>query len=61
MELLYTSTQVAALLGLDPSSVRKRADKLGIASKMGRDRIFTEDDVRKLRQAPKPGRPRGNS
>lgn len=47
---LYTVNQVAALLGKAAVTVRKTARDHGIGSKVGRDRLFTESDIERLRK-----------
>jgi hypothetical protein len=57
---LYTSKEVADQLGVSHPLVRKIACRDNIGTKIGRDRLFTEADVERIRNRPlgKPGRPR---
>ncbi len=47
---LHTTQEVAIRLGLNPSRIRQLAPVLGIGRKVGRDWIFTDDEVELLRQ-----------
>ena len=47
---LRTSMEVAGLLGIHRTTVFKRARALGIGWRLGRDLLFTEGDVAKLRR-----------
>ena len=60
MERTYTVYQAAALLGKAPVTVRQAARDHGIGQKPGRDHIFTEADIERLRAVIRPhrGRPR---
>ena len=58
--MMYTADQAAEALGLKPRRVRQIAVDLGI-EKVGRDWVFTEAHLRKMRQrntqlGPKPQR-----
>jgi hypothetical protein len=55
---LSTSKHAADLLGISPERVRALARDLGIGQRIGRDWVFTEEDVERLRQRPigTPGR-----
>lgn len=44
----HTTAQVAARLGLHAGHVRKMAAKFGIGTRIGRDWLFTDADVRRL-------------
>lgn len=53
---LYTTNDVATRLGVHPGHVRKMAVSLGVGQRIGRDWLFTADDVRRLEQRnTKPG------
>lgn len=45
---MLTSNEVAQRLGVNPSRVRQLAAELGIGTKIGRDWMFTDDDVTTL-------------
>jgi hypothetical protein len=47
--VLYTTDQASEELGIRPRRVRQIAEELGIA-KVGRDWVFTDTDLRKMRQ-----------
>ena len=59
---LYTTQQAADTLGLTTGRVRQLARALGIGRKVGRDHLFTEQDIERLQQRKTtPGRvPREN-
>lgn len=42
---IYTGPQVAERLGVNPSRVRQLAAEFGVGTKIGRDWMFTDDDV----------------
>lgn len=46
---LLTSTQVAAELGVNDSRIRQLARQKQIGQKLGRDWVFTPEEVEKLR------------
>ena len=46
---LLTSTQVAAELGVNDSRIRQLARQKQIGQKLGRDWVFTVEEVEKLR------------
>lgn len=57
---IYTASEAAIKLGVAYSTITLHARKLGIARR-GRDYLFTEADIKALRQslaASVPGRPR---
>jgi len=53
---LFTVSQVAKLLGIDGSRVRRLAEGRGIGRKLGMQWVFTENDIEDLRE-----RPQGNA
>ena len=59
---LYNKDQAAELLGIAPNSMREYARKYAVGQKVGRDWVFTDEDIEKLRQRPgrgwMKGRPR---
>ncbi len=57
---LMNSGEVASKLDLDDSQVRRLAAALGVGFKVGRNWLFTTEDVKALRQRPGRGRPKGN-
>jgi len=54
-----SSAEAATKLGLDDSQVRRLAVSLGVGFKVGRNWLFTTEDLKALRQRPGMGRPRG--
>ena len=54
-----SSEEAATKLGLDESQVRRLAVSLGVGFKVGRNWLFTVEDVKVLRGRPGMGRPRG--
>lgn len=57
-EPIYTTAQVAALLGVSDSRVRQIALTLGVGRKLSpRVRVFTAAEVERLRGRAGPGRP----
>lgn len=56
---VYTTKQVANKLGLKPRRLRAIATNRNIGRKIGRDLLFREEEIEKLRPR-KTGRPRGN-
>lgn len=55
--MLYTADEVAEKLGLTGRTVRNRAAKNKIGQKFGRDWMFTQSDIKKLKETPASGRP----
>lgn len=53
----WTTTDVAAELGIDESRVRRMAADRGLGYKLGRDWRFSDDDINAMRERA-PGRPR---
>jgi hypothetical protein len=50
MTALYSTTDTATRLGIDPSRVRRLAEKYGIGTKVGaRAWVFTDADIERLR------------
>mgnify|MGYP000882152541 FL=1 len=47
---LYTTQQAADALGLTTGRVRQIARSLRIGQRIGRDWVFTEDDIERIRQ-----------
>ena len=47
---LSTTQQAADALGITARRVRQLASELGIGQRMGRDWVFTEDDIERIRQ-----------
>lgn len=57
-ERLYTSAEVGKLTGRQAQTVRTLAQRKGIGRKIGRDWLFTESELRLLREIdPRGGRP----
>ena len=54
----YNGKQVAEMLGKQPITIRKISERFGIGVKVGRDWIYTDEDVETLRNWRKPGRPK---
>ena len=54
---MLTTAQVAQRLAITPRQVGHLAKQHGIGTKVGRDWIFTEAEVRRLASRPKVGRP----
>ena len=52
------STEAATKLGLDDSQVRRLAVSLGVGFKVGRNWLFTAEDLKVLRRRPPMGRSR---
>ena len=59
MENLLTAEQIAKELGKSVEAIRKIAAKHNIGTKLGRDWIFTEQDIKAFEAIPGPGRPFG--
>ena len=55
---LMSSAEAARKLGLEQSHVRRLARLLGVGFKVGRNWLFTADDLKALRKRPGMGRPR---
>ena len=49
MMSLLTTEEVAEMLGVDHSTVVRRAQRKGVGWKIARDFVFTPEDVEKLR------------
>lgn len=61
---LYSTNEAATRLGIDPSRVRRLAERYGIGQKIGpRAWVFTDGDLDRLRSIStgKPGRPKRDS
>ncbi len=56
---LMSSEEAATKLGLDDSQVRRLAVSLGVGFKVGRNWLFTTEDLKVLRRRPRMGRPKG--
>jgi hypothetical protein len=50
MTTYHTTTTVATRLGIQPSRVRQLAAALHIGQRIGRDWLFSDDDVQRLEQ-----------
>ena len=58
MTTYHTTTTVATRLGIQPSRVRQLAAALQIGQRIGRDWLFSDDDIARLEQRnTKRGRP----
>lgn len=59
-EILYTTSQVAAELGVTRSAVQKLQERYGVGRKVGRFLVYSPEDLAKLREIStgKRGRPR---
>ena len=55
--VMLTTAQVAACLPITPRQVGHLAKQHGVGTKVGRDWIFTDQEVRRLTSRPKVGRP----
>jgi hypothetical protein len=55
--VMLTTAQVAACLSITPRQVGHLAKQHGVGTKVGRDWIFTDQEVRRLASRPKVGRP----
>lgn len=55
---IYTAVEAAAVLGINPITLRTRARTQKIGERNGRDWVFTQADLEKLRPPPRRGRPR---
>ncbi len=53
-----SSGEAASKLGLDDSQVRRLAAALGVGFKVGRNWLFTTEDLKVLRRRPGMGRPK---
>ena len=58
---LYTTSQVAVMLGVSRERVRQLAQLRGVGAIYGHARMFTERDLARLRVKRQPGRPRKSS
>jgi hypothetical protein len=47
---LYTAGETANRLGIKPSRVRQLAAAMHLGRKLGRDWLFTDNDIEQLRQ-----------
>lgn len=56
-ESLYNSEQAGEMTGRKAVTVRQLAQAHQIGKRIGRDWVFTDDDIMRLRSIPKPGRP----
>ena len=56
-EKLYTTAEAAEMTGRKPVTVRQLAATHGIGRRIGRDWVFDDNDILRLRNIPKPGRP----
>ena len=54
---MLTTAQVAQRLAITPRQVGHLAKQHGVGVKVGRDWIFTEQEVQRLSSRPKVGRP----
>ncbi len=57
---MLTTAQVAQRLAITPRQVGHLAKQHGVGVKVGRDWIFTEQEVQRLSSRPKVGRPAKN-
>jgi len=58
---LYSTSEIANILNLTPGRIRQISIELNIGKKIGRDRIFSDDDLAALRtRNTKTGRPPGS-
>ncbi len=55
---MYTGKEVAAMLGKTPVAIRKLSERYGIGTKVGRDWVYSEAEVKQLKHWRKPGRPK---
>jgi hypothetical protein len=56
-ESLYNCKTAAELTGRSPVTVRQLARTRGIGRRVGRDWVFTDADIARLKAIPGPGRP----
>jgi hypothetical protein len=56
-EKLYNTEEAGQLTGRKAVTVRQLAKVHGIGTRIGRDWVFTDADIDRLRSIPKPGRP----
>jgi hypothetical protein len=54
---LYNSEEAGQLTGRKAVTVRQLAKDHGIGQHVGRDWVFTQEDIERLKAIPKPGRP----
>ena len=57
MEKMYNSAELAELTGRKPVTIRKLAAEYGLGQKVGRDWVFTDQDIEKIKQVPRVVRP----
>jgi hypothetical protein len=55
-ENIYDTKTAAELTGRSPGTVRQLARARGIGKRIGRDWVFTDADIERLRAIPKPER-----
>jgi hypothetical protein len=60
-ENFYNTTEAGRLTGKKPVTVRQLAKTHNIGTRVGRDWVFTEADIERLKAIPKPGRPAGKT
>lgn len=56
-EKLYSTAEAAAATGKAVQTIRQLAKSHSIGQRIGRDWVFTQDDIERLKAVPKPGRP----
>lgn len=49
---MYTTIEIARMTGLHTNTIRKRARSRGIGQKVGRDYVFTEEEVEMMKDWP---------
>lgn len=54
---LYNSDEAGHLTGRKGVTVRQLAKVHGIGQRVGRNWVFTDEDIERLKAIPKPGRP----
>jgi hypothetical protein len=57
MDKYFTTTEVANEVGIKPAMIRRHAYNYGLGEKVGRDWLFTVEDIVKLKGRPGRGRP----
>lgn len=57
MTVVYRTHEVAEELGVQSQTISRAARRIGVGRKYGRDWMFTREDIEKLRDRTKPGRP----
>lgn len=61
-EPLYSTADVARRLNLSPAHVRRLSAKHGIGTMIGKQRVFTDADISRLRERnTRPGRPKASA